>query len=57
MLTAKDIEFLARKTKLNAEKTQSLFEEKEGRRLGSSTIEPQKNHTKGSSRIIFSYFY
>ncbi len=29
MLTAKDIEFLARKTKLNAEKTQSLFEEKE----------------------------
>jgi hypothetical protein len=29
MLTAKDIEFIARKTKLNAEKTQSLFEEKE----------------------------
>ena len=29
MLTAKDIEFLARKTKLNAKKTQSLFEEKE----------------------------
>ena len=29
MLTAKDIEFLARKTKLDAEKTQSLFEEKE----------------------------
>ena len=29
MLTTKDIEFLARKTKLNAEKTQSLFEEKE----------------------------
>ena len=28
MLTANDIEFLARKTKLNAEKTQSLFEEK-----------------------------
>ena len=29
MLTAKDIEFLARKTKLDAQKTQSLFEEKE----------------------------
>ena len=29
MLTAKDIEFIARKTKLNAKKTQSLFEEKE----------------------------
>ena len=29
MLTAKDIEFLARKTKLNATKAQSLFEEKE----------------------------
>ena len=29
MLTAKDIEFIARKTKLNVEKTQSLFEEKE----------------------------
>ena len=29
MLTAKDIEFLARKTKLNPERTQSLFEEKE----------------------------
>tara|TARA_Y100000310_G_scaffold162247_1_gene162231 strand:- start:451 stop:960 length:510 start_codon:yes stop_codon:yes gene_type:complete len=29
MLTAKDIEFLARKTKLNPSKAQSLFEEKE----------------------------
>ena len=29
MLTAKDIEFLARKTKLNPKRTQSLFEEKE----------------------------
>ena len=29
MLTDKDIEFLARKTKLNVEKAQSLFEEKE----------------------------
>ena len=29
MLTAKDIEFLARKTKLNRERARSLFEEKE----------------------------
>ena len=29
MLTAKDIEFLARKTKLNPQRAQSLFEEKE----------------------------
>ena len=29
MLTVKDIEFLARKTKLNVEKTKTLFEEKE----------------------------
>ena len=29
MLTAKDIEFLTRKTKLNPSKAQSLFEEKE----------------------------
>jgi hypothetical protein len=29
MLTANDIEFLARKTKLNAQQAQSLFEEKE----------------------------
>ena len=29
MLTAKDIEFLSRKTKLNPNRAQSLFEEKE----------------------------
>ena len=29
MLTTKDIEFLARKTKLNPNRAQSLFEEKE----------------------------
>ena len=57
MLTAKDIEFLARKTKLNAEKTQSLFEEKEDGDLGSSAVESKKNHKKGSIGVILSPLY
>ena len=57
MLTAKDIEFLARKTKLDAQKTQSLFEEKEDGDLVLQQLSRKRITRKEVLRAVFSHFY